>query len=349
MYAPPMKEGLDYEANYVGEVLTEEALTEFVARWKLQEDAHHFLFTQPLEVQRKIVMEFRPRDAERDANAIFMKFAQGVSQAFQGSDEIQAFITRWSLGAEASQLLGTLTPMVRSRVMREFSPRDATSDANNIFIRFAEGVANRVPRVSKGKGKGGGKGWYPAPQQHFSPIASNYHAGQQGNLPADLGQFVMRWGLRAEAQQLLQSLPPMAQQKIMQEFSPRDASRDVNAIFMKFAAGVGQGIGHGGGGGNYGGGGGFFQAAPVRQMPVNTPVNEAQAFLDRWRLGLEAQQIFYGLLPAQQQKVMAEFCPRDPTSDCNNIFQRFCQGIARGIPQKAAKGGVGGGKGFNPY
>merc|ERR1712050_466453 len=97
--------------------------------------------------QHKVMIEFAPRDSGRDANAIFLKFARGVSQAHKGSEELEAFIAQWSLGAEASQFLQRLEPAVRARVMQEFAPRDAASDVNNIFIRFAQGVANGIPRT----------------------------------------------------------------------------------------------------------------------------------------------------------------------------------------------------------
>jgi hypothetical protein len=341
----------DYE---VGDILTEEALVEFVARWKLEDSSQQLLGSLPLDVQRKIIMEFSPRDPERDANAIFVKFARGVSQGFQGTEEMQEFIKRWSLGPEASQLISRLNPMKRSKVMREFNPRDATTDVNNIFIRFAHGV-------SDGKGKSAGKGKGKVSQQQWGPIPA-YNAGQpQAFVPYHqrppasdpmVAQFIATWQLAPGAQDYLQSLPPMAQQKIIQEFSPRDTSRDANGIFMKFAMGVAQNSGlsgamSGGISGGIGGGGvagGFFQQAPVQQQPMHTPVhpNEAQGFLDQWRLGVEAQNTFYGLLPNQQQRVMTEFCPRDASSDCNNIFLKFCNGVARGTQ---LKGGAPGGKG----
>jgi hypothetical protein len=340
--------GGEYEANYFDEILTAEALTEFIAKWKLQDEAQQILWSVPLQVQSKIVMEFKPRDVERDVNAIFIKFAKGVAGASQGSDDTLEFIKRWGLGPDASQMLQKLNPQMRGRVMREFSPRDTSSDVNNIFMKFAQGVANHVPRVGQGYGKGYGKGKYvPPPQQHmqqFGPITPSYHGGQQGGL----GQFFAGWGLQQESQQFMHSLPPMTQQKIMQEFAPRDTSRDMNAIFMKFATGVAQKMGAFGASGG-GGDGGFFQQAPMTPMATHiphVPSQDSQGFLNHWRLGAESQQLFFGLLPAQQEKVMSEFCPRDPSSDCNNIFQRFCQGIARGTPQKVGKGGKGG---FSPY
>merc|ERR1712070_265507 len=106
-----------------------------------------------------------------------------------------------------------------------------------------------------------------------------------------LDQFVARWNLRDEAQALLASMSPHARQKVIYEFAPRDTSRDANAIFIKFANGI-------------------LQSAPRH--------TEAESFLQLWRLGPEAEQTFYGLLPEQQQRVMMEFSPRDSSSDANS-------------------------------
>jgi len=428
--------------------IMQDALSDFVTRWRLNEESQTLLSNVPPDVQHKIVLEFNPRDTERDANAIFLKFARGVSQAYQGTEELQSFIHKWSLGPEASQLLMSLEPMVRTRVTKEFQPRDITSDANNIFMRFAQGVAKGGSKgFSKGKGKGfdkgnngkgqsftvyapqanqmqghvvaplypqgGGKGQfhqagvqqqqqaqypqYVQPQVQYVPAsaAPQYHAPAQappaqahmveGDLMSDpvLSQFVTRWNLNPDAQSLLVSMSPHAQQKVLQEFSPRDTSRDANAIFIKFASGIAGNASRG------------FQQPHVQQQqqqPQHVPrtvgahiqqqpyqphqpqqqqvqqetqhfqqqyfQQQSQAgggqeveaqYIERWRLGQEAQTAFFSLLPEQQQKVMVEFAPRDTTSDANNIFIRFCQGIARGTSSGRGKGkGKDDGR-FGPY
>lgn len=340
---------------------------EFVTKWRLTDETQQFLSSLLPEVQQKVVSDFAPRDADRDANAILTKFARGISQAYQGNEEAQGFIAKWSLNAEASQLLMSLDGAAKIKIMNEFAPRDATSDANNIFIRFAQGVAGKsggkggfkgAPAPFKGGGgKGFNKGYQgpvqpglqmwqqqqnqqrfaPAPValQHHAPVAMQYRqAGaiqsQYLNDPVLL-QFAARWNLQDEAQRVLASLGAQAQQKVLQEFSPRDASRDANGIFIKFANGISQNVPQ------------MqrqpaFHQQPQMQKQFHDSSEGEAAYLARWRLGDEAQTAFYGLLPDQQQKVMQEFSPRDTSSDANNIFIRFCQGVARGTSGGKGKG-----------
>jgi len=371
-----MDMGVDQGAEGQTAAIMQDAVSDFVTRWRLNEEAQTLISGVPPEVQQKIVLEFSPRDTERDANAIFLKFARGVSQAYQGTEELQSFITQWSLGPEASQLLMSLEPMARQRVTKEFQPRDASTDVNNIFMRFAQGVAKGGSKgFSKGKGKGFdkggngkgkdlggyapqnnhvgggyGKGQYYQPQQYaaapqygqqqaqYVPAAiAPHHIPQHiphpqappaqahmvdGALLADpvLGQFATRWNLNADAQSLLVSMGPHAQQKVLQEFSPRDTNRDANAIFIKFASGIAQNMSaqsmsHG-----------SFQPHVQQQhkpravgahmqqqsyqphQPQQPPQQHLQhsglggqeaegAFVERWRLGTEAQTAFFGMLP----------------------------------------------------
>lgn len=357
-YTDPTKQA------YGEEDLLQDALTEFITKWKLSDESQELFYSLPSEVQHKVILEFSPRDADRDANAIFLKFARGVSQAHLSGDEMNAFIAQWNLGPEATQLLTGMDASARAKVLREFSPRDTSSDVNNIFIRFAQGVAKGTPRAGKGAFGAGpapasfGKGKVAQPMQHvpFYPQAGQAASGSILTDPV-LVQFVTRWNLKEIAQDLLASMAPNAQQKVIQEFAPRDASRDVNAIFLKFAQGISQNTPrvsvpmaplH-----RAAPGSGLpqhrLQQQPVpRQQPVGADT-EAMMFLERWNLGTEAHNVFFSLLPEQQEKVKVEFNPRDTSSDANNIFVRFCQGIARGTAK--GKGGHPGGLGarFAPY
>jgi hypothetical protein len=62
---------------------------------------------------------------------------------------------------------------------------------------------------------------------------------RQGPVLTDpqLIEFAAKWKLHAESQRLLATISVGAQQKVMEEFAPRDTSRDVNSVFMKFADG----------------------------------------------------------------------------------------------------------------
>mmetsp|Transcript_40185 Transcript_40185/g.87826 ORF Transcript_40185/g.87826 Transcript_40185/m.87826 type:complete len:347 (-) Transcript_40185:146-1186(-) len=300
------------------------SLLEFIEQWKLQEEAQSVLFALPPEAQAKVMKEFAPRDISRDANSIFIKFAQGVGGASHNGDS-EAFIAQWGLNEEARSLLASLPPTARNKVMAEFAPRDTERDANMIFLKFARGVA---AGAGKGWGGGWGKGWgkgmgntpwgAPATQQPLHPALQSWQLPTAGSSPSvapnqvlAIRQFAGQWGLREEAQAVLLALAPEVRDRVMQEFSPRDVSRDANSIFIKFAQGVEQNC---------------------QGEPLGT-------FIARWQLGPEAQTLLSSLPPQARQKVITQFAPRDAQNDVNNIFMKFAQGVMRG-----GKGGKGDGK-----
>eukprot|EP00929_Paragymnodinium_shiwhaense_P041587 TRINITY_DN21588_c0_g1_i1.p1 TRINITY_DN21588_c0_g1~~TRINITY_DN21588_c0_g1_i1.p1 ORF type:complete len:530 (-),score=110.99 TRINITY_DN21588_c0_g1_i1:89-1678(-) len=72
----------------------------------------------------------------------------------------------------------------------------------------------------------------------------------------EVDEFVSRWALGPDAQGMLAAMAPLHRRSILQQFNPRDTSRDVNAVFMKFAQNMsrGQGPVRGPGPGSYGSG-----------------------------------------------------------------------------------------------
>jgi len=374
-----------------------DTVQDFITKWGLRIDAEQKILSMPAELQHKVIAEFKPRDTSRDANNVFLKFADGIAsgaprgarpegQAWETSDELakeeELFTEHWILNEDAQRLLRNLEPQTRSKVMKEFQPRDAENDVNNVFMKFAQ----TVDREQKGKGKGGGKGKdgkgkgkgktpdyghggyggfpaYPAPAYgHYGappPVAYGYGfapAAAYGYPPPAAagfatGQtqaFIAQWQLGPQASDLLNGMGHAAQQKVMAEFNPRDTSRDVNGIFLKFADGIASGVPrtqanreYGGGhspAGHHGGFGGFGGV---------TAESQAADFVVMWSLGEEAQQIFNGLSEEHRQRVMTEFSPRDTSSDVNNIFMKFCQGMSKG--KSKGKGKDKGKDRFSPY
>jgi len=326
----------------------EMSFEDFVGRWGLQEDAQTLLLSLDPTSQTRVMQQFAPRDTARDVNPIFIKFAQGVAagtpqmssrqpgQSFaqpgESTAEMEAFVVQWSLGPEAQQLLVSLQLAMRQKVMQEFSPRDTTRDCNVIFIKFAQGIAGGK---GKGFGKGFGKGAAPAPafvpvlyqapmmayqppvMRYYQPPSATYMPPVQTFAPppavafansiGGVEDFIAKWNLDNNSQSLLLSLDAVQQQKLLQEFRPRDASRDVNAIFCKFASGIAQNRERGG------------------------AVNNVKAYLAQWNLSADAQNLFFQLQPAVQNKIMLEFAPRDTQRDVSNIFMKFAQGVGKAM------------------
>eukprot|EP00928_Gymnodinium_smaydae_P019660 TRINITY_DN17547_c5_g1_i1.p1 TRINITY_DN17547_c5_g1~~TRINITY_DN17547_c5_g1_i1.p1 ORF type:complete len:429 (+),score=87.31 TRINITY_DN17547_c5_g1_i1:102-1289(+) len=349
----------------------------FVEQWSLQQDAQQVLIGLEPDVAYKVMAEFSPRDTSRDANNIFLKFTQGVlerERLANNSQLIGTFVRRWNLNEDAQQHLHDLSPAHQEKVMNEFNPRDKSRDVSNIFMKFCQGISWGGGKGGKGFSKGASQGaLYGLPA--FSATAAMVAQQSAAALPMTaawqmqaphlanyaIPVFTERWRLGPIAKQLLESLPAPTAEKVMQEFRPRDTTRDVNGIFLKFAQSVA-------------GQQSSMAAAPMAPMAAaqTVPAVAAQtahaygaaqaygmhtgvpagvvsgvdahlagvaaaadqqymaAWLDRWSLGADARQIFFGLSPELRLKVMAEFAPRDATIDVNNIFMKFCQGVGSG-------------------
>jgi len=363
------------------ELQDDSELVEFVEKWALDAESQDVLVNLPQAVQMKVMAEFAPRDTSKDCNAIFMKFARGISlgvpqktsnQAHHEADEakeIESFLESWALGNDAKAVFLALDGEQRQRVMAEFAPRDTSRDCNVLFIKFAQGIANKTPRMTTSTpglgacGRGAATPRGPASfgqSPTITPKAVRRETEQSGSRRTQLtsaevaqlsgGQvtvemletFVATWGLDSESKSLLCSLSPSVFVKVLTDFNPRDTSRDANNIFRSFASSLSTRMG-----------GTQQQALRPQHQPVLIPavtpvarqavtpqpaVNhtapspvEMMAFVRKWVLGSEAQAVLFSLRPDAASRVMREFQPRDTSSDANNIFMKFAQGVSRNM------------------
>jgi len=248
------------------------------------------------------------------------------------------FCARWRLDTEAQNLLRNqyqAAPEVAEKIMQLFSPRDTSRDANGIFLRFANSViasprqqhmdTNVSPSVQR-----------PiedtiyaqaAPVVVPPPQATPSWLDPSNVNDAAVNDFCAKWQLQSEAQNLLTSQlhsSPEVAERIMQQFSPRDTSRDSNGIFLRFAKSI--------------------IASPRQPEVPNTrvaptwdnllPSGDILAFCTRWSLGDDAQSLLFSLDAEKQRRVMAEFLPRDASSDVNHLFLKFAQGVLKGTAGK---------------
>jgi hypothetical protein len=67
--------------------LTDPTLVEFATKWRLNVESQELLKNLPEGARNQVLTEFSPKDTTRDANRVFMKFAQGKEEwlARQGS------------------------------------------------------------------------------------------------------------------------------------------------------------------------------------------------------------------------------------------------------------------------
>lgn len=215
--------------------ITEEELWEFVTRWSLNSDAQEKLFGLTPGAVEIVLEKFAPPEGAAEVSGKFIMFANSIqrgpppsgarsqaahaapggasgSRATGAFDPLQAFVDYWGLNADAQSKLWTLPPDVQQQVMAGFAPAAAPgmTDFSGKFIMYASSMM----RPMGGKGKGKAKSMDP------------------------LTAFCAHWGLNADAQNKLWTLPPHIQQKVIAEFAPAPApgmGADFSGKFIMYA------------------------------------------------------------------------------------------------------------------
>jgi len=191
--------------------------------------------------------------------------ASVASSAPVGVGEIPAdeaeFITRWNFGPEtgARELLQSLPPEVKARVINEFAPAPCTRDVFKLFAGFASSVARAMGAPVVGAGIGPRPWNQPTgatPLQELgvldgmlpmTVVASHeVSAGVAGNSSCHPNvapclteeEFINRWQLDEGSKALLRGLPDHVRAVVMAEFHPRPPIYDIGGKFCAFARSV---------------------------------------------------------------------------------------------------------------
>jgi len=175
-------------------------LPSFLKMWSLNDESRVFMERLAPPVQLKLMNDFHPRDTARDANRCFMSFVR--------SRAVQIFTDSWGLSQVCVDKLKSMTQSVRESVMQNFQPRDLTHDLTAVFLSFCKSRENQM------NVDGGDRGV----KRKLDPLES----------------FAEEWNLSNNNREALRNAEPMIQQDVMNTFRPRDASRDVNAVFASF-------------------------------------------------------------------------------------------------------------------
>jgi len=303
-------------------VITGNAETDgFVQRWGLDGKSQEVLLGLDPVMQHRVMSEFSPTNMSR-ANQMFMGFVKsvagmggpmGASTALQtpsvtGNPQIDGFVAQWGLDGKAQDLLCSLDPGIQQRVMGDFKPTNI-SRANQMFMGFVKSVT------------GSSEARAPRPDSFGNILAAPVSTGN----PAIDG-FVAQWGLDSKAQDLLCSLDPGTQQRVMSDFQPTNIAR-ANQMFMGFVKSVA----------------GKSGAQTIRQAfeggVIQSPVYTGNAAIDgfvmQWGLDGKSQEVLINLDPVVQQRVISDFQPPD-ISRANQIFMGFVKSVIN-------RGGGGGG------
>eukprot|EP00928_Gymnodinium_smaydae_P055164 TRINITY_DN3875_c0_g3_i2.p1 TRINITY_DN3875_c0_g3~~TRINITY_DN3875_c0_g3_i2.p1 ORF type:complete len:604 (-),score=53.76 TRINITY_DN3875_c0_g3_i2:37-1848(-) len=314
----------------------------------------------------------------------WLKSFAGVSRtgAATSKNDVNDFVARWRLDAIAQDVLLGLDSNVRQKVMADFNAPDI-SRANQMFMGFVKGVMSRfaqapVSGVSERGGLASSVGnrridsfvakWgldneavetlcrldYSTQQKvmtDFSPpdrsranrifmgfvrsVASRVdteEVGGAGELAPRTGDrhiddFVSQWGLDRKSLEVLCSLDSALQQRIMSGFAPPNEQR-ANQMFMGFVKSV------------------LGRTDSVGGDPSRMSEPSIDAFLSRWGLDAQSEDVLLRLEPATQRKVMTDFAPSNPDK-ANQMFMSFVRGVKTRVetapPTSGGRNGLRGG------
>jgi len=322
------------------------ALADFAQSWQLDQKAQEMLFRLDAATAQRVMSDFSPSDTSRGASAAFMSFARSASgsvrqplgghngggynagagailpalensPSFEGNclSTINAFVNTWALDEKAQDTLLKLEPDQRARVMSQFNPPDVSRGASAAFMGFCKSVAGRTAAIHAFGGSSPGLGAFDGESGHSQAFTTVANTGDP-----TIDAFCNSWGLDSKAVELLVSLDPETQSRIMNGFTPKDVTRGASAAFMGFVRGLLSGTGKGAQSGwqNHGG-----AALP---MAIGDPA--IQEFVETWQLDASAQNALTRLDPSTQVRVMTGFAPKDVSRGASAAFMGFVRSVS---------------------
>lgn len=299
----------------------------FIAQWGLDTQARDALVTLDSETQLRVMSGFKPSDISR-VNQMFMGFVKSVAGKGGGQTPRQT----WGGGGGFSQGGGGF-----SQSSGGFGKGSANANADAIdnlmaqlgFDASAQEVLSQLDPESQQTVTAALEGL----RQQTQGSTSGVHGG-------NAAAFAAHWGLDSKCQEVLSGLDPMTQQKVMNDFNPKDAAR-ANQMFMGFVKSVASS-------GAPTAPQAFGFSARALQPPAATGNDTVDNFITQWGLDAKSQETLLNLEPETASRVMSGFQPKDP-SRANQMFMGFVKSVSGGggapTAQQAFGGGFGGGYG----
>lgn len=196
---------------------------------------------------------------------------------------LQDFCQTWGLDEGAQTALLQLEPQVQAQVMQDFAPKPHTQDINRLFHGFMKSVGNRAVPGARGAATSqasdigaaiteslAAQGGYVPPSArrnagapgvagmgHYAVAAPPGPAATAKRLgtpmwgsaedappgPDEVASFLMSWGLDSACGAALEGQSGEVQRRILEQFRPRDGTRDVRSLFYGFIKSVASGGG----------------------------------------------------------------------------------------------------------
>lgn len=367
-------------------------LDAFCEQWGLDASSYELLSSLAPEVQERVVVDFAPKAHTKSVDRLFQGFVRSVgggprvarsqetsrldqapslnaeyqeefaeddgAAALVDVEEVQGFLSHWELDDNCGSVLLNHSPAVQRRVIDSFAPKPGTRNPSNLFMGFLKSLGSGVPLVG--------------PAVHARAPA---HVEEPSFLAEDVSNFALQWDLDDECVAALNTAPPDVVQRIMQDFSPKEGTRNIKSLFMGFlrsisvrapaaAAGPGYAAGYAAGFGSVASKGGAKGVAkgvakgggaPWGAAPAQPRISQWQrqheiervGFIEHWGLDHECFQALSQLPMEAQTDTMAKFSPKAGTRDVKGLFMSFLRSM-RTPPPGVGFGSKGGyGKGYH--
>lgn len=186
---------------------------------------------------------------------------------------VESFADSWQLDDRSREYLKSLSPVAQQTVIADFSPREGTQNISGKLLAFAKTVADQ-------------------------------HQGEDAD---GLQDFIEKWSLDHDVVGWLRGLPRSVIEVILNEFDPKEDTRDIVGKLKGFARSV-QG-----------------RCAAKEHAPGGSR-RQLEEFCNSW--GAQASLGFLRRLPADvQMRVIKEFAPRGDTVNINGKLQSFAMSV----------------------
>mmetsp|Transcript_97484 Transcript_97484/g.176079 ORF Transcript_97484/g.176079 Transcript_97484/m.176079 type:complete len:559 (-) Transcript_97484:176-1852(-) len=306
--------------------MTSRDIEAFAAHWQLNEGSVEVLYSLGPEGQRRALESFAPKETTQNVDGLFRGFARSI----QSSELCTSYVQEQGLDEGCHDALMQLDTNTREVVMGSFQPKPGTKSVSNLFMGFCRSIKEG----GKGKGKPGGKGSSkgPPPAQEkghghnwggYVPAGPRESRGPPPGLPQGVAGFLQTWGLDDMSASALSRHPPDVQQHVLDNFSPKPGTRNVNGLFMGFLKSLHS----------------VMEQAPQQtqrhyqeEHPSAQLHADVDAFLRHWGLDESSAGNLWSQSPAIQQHVLGHFSPKPGTRNVNGLFMSFLKSMASILP-----------------
>lgn len=221
-------------------------LREFCDHWGFEENTRRYLVGLPAKVQKVVISNFEAPPTVQCVDALVHNFAKSILLKHGYEDlDMDQFVARWSLDDETRRYLEGLPADLKCEVLYGFHPKDGKQDPGVQIRRFTQSIADKQgivlpPSLRLGAGTATPSSAPLANAQSGTPQSSTTASSfsqrsptaleSKQTLQEELLVFIQSWQLSPVTAQAVKSLPANLQRQVLSGFSPKQGTRNVEAL-----------------------------------------------------------------------------------------------------------------------